>query len=38
MKPTFKNVIEELMPVVWHCNRWLDRCVSEVDPMLIKKL
>ena len=31
------------MPVVWHCNRWLDRYVSErekkeIDPMLIKKL
>ena len=31
------------MPVVWHYNRWLDRCVSEgekkkIDQMLIEKL
>ena len=31
------------MPVVWHCNRWLDRYVSEgekkeIGPMLIEKL
>ena len=38
-----KKLIEELMPVAWHPNRWWDWWVSEdekkeIDPMFIEGL
>ena len=38
-----KELSEELMPLVWHPNRWCDLCVSEnekkeIDPMFIEEL
>ena len=36
-----KELSEELIPLVWHPNRWCDLCVSEnekkeIDPMFIE--
>ena len=38
-----KELDEELMPAVWHPNRWWDLCVSEdekkeIDPIIIEEL
>ena len=38
-----KELSEELMPAVWHSNRWWNWCMSEdekkeIDPMFIENL